>query len=432
MTVMVGLPGILLVLATAGAANAPRIAVVGLHHPSLPEKQQLKVISAIDRAVDGTGRADAVHGDELIRALSGREDLILKTAFLTPGRQAAEAGRLLYNQAQPSEAIPILNDAIGQLADGMQVTNAAADLYDAWLYRGVAHYQLDDTDEMTRSFQQAIALNALRSPNPARFPPDIIAQYTQVREAMQQEMGIITILSPPEGPATVYLNGQDRGETPLTIDEILPAENHLAAQTESGLRAYKKLVVAPSEARTVELSFAPASLPVGGETPFIRSGQTERLYRAVGEHASVDYVLLAGTDERLLYLQLYDPLNDVFSTAMPIPYSGDVDDEVVQTVPLLLNLLDGRGKLPGDSVSTEVAPLDVSANGILSQILLDPSEQTTVTDEVDKPKVSPWIYVASGVGVAALLGGATAFLLSSNGPPAEDPNQGTITVGPFD
>jgi len=462
--------GILLSSSPALAAETAQLAVVGIHQSELTPAQQEKAVAAIVEAVEATGKADGLIGSEVAGAIQGREDIILSQALLNIGNQALQNGKNLYNQALPEDAIPALESAIEQLEKGVVGSNTTKDLWEAYVYLGTSHFSMENTDEANAAFGAAAALNPARGPNPALFPPFVVEAFQAARVALDGAKTNLTV-NVSGGLASVYLNGEKKGEGSITIEGVLPGKHHVLARGD-GTQAYKVVEIPmPGEAGgdegeggeeggeegeeggdtgeeggdggeapaagtlEVTLELGIPTLGAAGESAASRARQTAALYRTLGEHSQgVDLYLLAGVSDDLLHLQLYSPTADAFSKQVETPYADTADDEAVQTVPLLLNLLDKNGHLPSAATVPTSAPLDIGANAELALLLTQPRTPKGGGGNGGgggkKKNNTGMIVVGTILGVGVLGGGGygTYALLNRDGGGA---GNGTVVVGPF-
>ena len=429
----------LFLLTVEALANLPEIVVVGIHDENLDADDQRRAVRELGKAIENTKKAHAVAGDDLIRLLSRREDLILRDAFVGPGLRLLEDGRLLYNQAQAQDAVQVFHQSIEVMGDAMAVVDASDDLWEAWVYLGTAHYSVDEEGDCRRAFSAAAAVKSRRDLDPSRFPPYLVELYDTVR-AESRERGALIELIAPDDRASVYLNGELKGHTDFTMVDVLPGPNYLVARGITGMRQFLKVDVPPSAALNFTLYPRAPVLAAAAERPLDRSQQIADLYRAIGKQTHGGLVLMVGVDGSLLHLQLYVPGSDAFSQSMTIPYSGTPDDEAAQTVPLVLNLLK-NGELPQDANTSRAVPLDISANVLLTDVLLNPIDvrdlavKTTKEPTTgDKKKIKPWVIGVISASAAATLGVTTAVVVTQTDrtPTQTDPYRGTIVVGPFE
>ncbi|MCB9673689.1 MAG: hypothetical protein H6737_01155 [Alphaproteobacteria bacterium] len=421
MTRCIGLCIPLLWAVPAFGAEPPVIAVVGVHQPGVHLETQSKVSKSLATAVERTKRAAALEGDALGPTIAGRQQIILEEALLASGRKLLAEGQNLYNQAQPEAALPVLEEAIDALEAGVVLSGELRDLWDAQLALGTAHMALGDTGAASSSFRRAVALNPARSPDPALYPPDVTALFDDVRAASRTQTSAIAVASAE--PLDVWVDGASVGKTPTTVKDVLPGVHYVRAHAPE--RTASARVEVGDEPVNVVLEATEPTLGAGAGSSALRGRETTALYRALGRHSEgVDFVLLAGTEEALLHLQLYDVARDTFSIPTSIPYTGEAEDEALQTLPLLLNLLTPEGELPANATQASAVPLDRGVNPQLASLLMEP-----IQPFVAKPRRGgrTAVLVGIGVGVLAASGAGIGIAASSGGPRYH----GTVVVGPL-
>jgi tetratricopeptide (TPR) repeat protein len=408
----------------AFAKDLPTIAIVGLHQEGVNAEAQTEAVASIVAAIERGDKLDALTEDEVAFAIQGREQIILKEAFLGPGLRLLEDGRVLYDQAEPEEAIPILEESADTLKLGMATASDENELWEAWMYLGTAKLKVEDADGARAAYASAVAINHERVPNPGQFAPEVITLHSEVLAEQLANMAKTRIAADADG-VTVFVNGVDQGAAPVTV-ELAPGENHVVARGAEGSHAYQNIMVPPGGDLSVTMSMSHPTLGTAANSKFARARQTGALYKALGEHAEVDLVLLAGVSEGLLMAQLYSPRTDTFSRSLELEYTEVAGDEVATNIGELLGAVSGEGTISSIARASTAAPLDVGANSLLAQMLVNPKKELALPGRTGLPL---WTVVA-GAGVVG--GGAftVGYVLLREQENIE-PNQGTIVIGPI-
>lgn len=425
------------------AFAAPTIGVVGVHQPELSEAAQAETVQKLVEAIDAGGKADALTLEEFHASLGGREEVALREGLLGEGRRLLGEGRNLYNQAAWNDAIPVFQAAITALERSIPGSNTTRELWEAWVYLGACHLQLDAAGEATPAFQAAVALSAGRQPDAAVFPPDVGAAFDAARTGLEAQATTLVIGGDPAAGAVVYVDGERKGTAPLTISGVLPGKHYINLRAATGTGSAEIFVPPPEGGAApapvnLDVPLGPPSLGASEESPAARGRQNAAFYRALGGQSTADYLLLAGVDGTTLSLQLYSRAIDAFSKVTEVPVSGTADDEAIAAIPLLLASLPEGGGLPAGATSPVSPPFSIGTNPIVAQLLLQPERYAPktagggTTGGVTDDKRGNGLVIGGVVGGAVLLGGGaalTAILLGGGGEP--EPATGSVTVGPF-
>ena len=135
-----------LLLGTALAARLPEVAVVGVHVQGLDEAGGEEASARIGEALERTQMMTYVEPQFASAKLKGREVLVLEDFALKAGRDLLEEGRVLYQNAEPDQAIPMLEMATEELEAGIAATGNTDFLIDTWLTLGLAYTGMGDID----------------------------------------------------------------------------------------------------------------------------------------------------------------------------------------------------------------------------------------------------------------------------------------------
>jgi hypothetical protein len=172
-----------------------------------------------------------------------------------------------------------------------------------------------------------------------------------------------------------------------------------------------------------------------------RSKQVKDLYKALGAHVGAGLVVLAGvTAPGQVAAQLYAPATGNFSKVLTGDDGGDPVAAICDLAPALVAYVNESGEIRADRVSPQVAPLDISTNDVLADLLYGNLEKPEPVASVapPRPRGPPW-WAFAAIGGAVVAGGgvAAAVLLTPNGSGGDDGNepdtetdQGTIVFGP--
>lgn len=412
--VLLGLPAVAL------AKDKPTIAIVGVHDEALDPARQREAVATLTDVISSERRFEIRTPDDVSRMIAGREGVVLAEAYLTGGRRLLEDGRTLHDQAQPEEAIPVLEQAIQSLVDAMPASDATRELWEAHLYLGACHQELGRDADATAAWRTAVALNPDRQPDAARIAPPIVQGYEDTKLDALKTTGALSVKA--SGAASVVVNGVDRGTSPVKLDDLPVGPVHIRAKANNGAVAYKAAEVFKDTTASVELELGEPRLPPAGTTRFSRIRAATDLYKTLGKQAPVDLILLVGGREGQATVQLYAPPADAFSNPLEVSYEGDVIDEVAEALPGLLDVVTDEGRLPSIATTPTAAPLDPADNRMLAGMLLDPQPLAPPAPSGRRTGA----FVAGGVGALLVGGAVTGVLLATGG----DGNRGTIIVGP--
>jgi len=413
----------ILVTSSASARERTTIAVVGIHQETITADAQNAAVIELADTIKKSKKFDALLPIDLTWLIQGREEVILQEAFSRTGRRFLDDGKTLYAQAQPEEAIPILEAAAEELTKTMSVTQAQALLWEALFTLGTAQLAVDASPE--HAWTQAIVLNPDREPNSSQYPPDVIAQYQALQEQKLSQRGTLTIESSEPG-VKVWVNGEPQGHTPLTLKNLPIGKAHVLGRTPQGFQSYQQVTVAADTSVTCSLAPSKGRWSLPASTTRTRVRLTSDLYRSLGAFAEVDLILVVGeTAQNKASLQLYSPRMDAFSRPLDIATTGSITDELKNALPELLQLATEDGAILSMATTADAAALNPGTNTLLGRMMVSP----TPVAAPPGGKIKWWHMALAGGGALAVGGVATGIILSTD--TTEDPNQGTIIIGPI-
>lgn len=425
---MLALPLLLhLALHPAYAGATPKAYVVGLHVPGLLGDASGDAAEALAKALDATGKVDALDPSETSRVIAGRETLILDGYALGPGQKRLQEGRVLYDRAEPDQAIPVLQDAVDQLANGLAVSTDVRSLHEALMLLGVCHVGLGDDASARAAFQRSAILDPSRELDAVNYPPSVVSLFNDVRTSVARASPArLTVRASTD--AELFIDGHSRGPVADASIALVPGTHYVLVRSANGASHFEEVVADAGGTATVDALLSERSVGPAAESVPSRSRQTRDLYTAVGTYATGGLVVFGGMlPSGQVALQLYSPTSGNFSKMLTGDAGEDPVGAIVDLAPALAAYISDNGDVRSDRVSAQVAALDVSENDVLAGLLYDPPDNTgSVVVERSGPK---W-YVWAGLG-AVVAGGGAAVTAAALGGGATEPGGGTVTFGPI-
>ncbi len=426
----------LCVASLAWAGEKPDVLVVGVHLPGLVGDAATEAAKRLGAALEEEGTVDVLEPSEVSKVIRGRENLVVETFALGPGRDRLREAQLFYDRAQVEDALPVAEDAVARLQRGMAVSTTIRELLDAHVLLAMVRDALGDVKGASSAFRAAAMLDVARELDPVNYPPQIINLYNAARAGVTKKAAAKVIIQTSVG-ATVFVDGVDRGTAPIRQLGLVPGEHYVLVRAAGGAARFESILVGPGETQTVDVALETQALGVAVADGPGRSRQVRDLYRALGDYDERRAVLIAG--ELLsgqVGIQIYSPISGNFSRALTADPGDDPMGALIDLVPTVGGYVTESGDIRADRVGAQVLALDIGSNTVLANLLFDPPEPeeraVTVTTVV-KSTVPWWVWAGTGVAIAGA--GATVAVVLSGGQEPEadpaDPDQGSILFGPI-
>jgi tetratricopeptide (TPR) repeat protein len=414
--------------------DAAEIAIVGVHSEALGPEEASDLTQALVRKIHHQSDLDAIGPRLLKNRLLGRQELVLDAMALSDGLKKLEEGKLLYDRAEPTQAITELEDAIQFLDQSVAVTGETRHLRDAYLFIGLSHTALGNANDAKRAFAQAVVLDPEMELDPLRYPPRVQQAFASIRDRIRLAQPAALQIQVPEGmPVDIWVDGRKRGRAPLRVEGLPPGRHYIRAVGPGAHRGYKAVGLSPDQSLPVFLPMDQHGMGRVANSTEGRSRQTAALYRALGKHTQTELILVVGeTGTGQMGLQLFSTRNERFSKALQFDMGADLADELLDLLPMVLRYATEQGDIRADRVALKAPALKTNANSVLARLLLEEpaansrssgrGQATAGTSAFQRYK---WWLIGGG---AVVVGGTTAaVVVLSSGPKDE----GTITVGPI-
>ncbi len=376
-------------------AAGPSVAVVGVHGNGGQDDGALRALSADLAAGFAAAGLDVRSGDALGALLRPERDRVLERVYLEPVTRAFEEGRILYEKAQPEQAVAALERAAAELADSGE-----------FLREGRLRVVRADPDRVLDTLD---------------YPPNIVEAFDRVRaDVLAGDLGSVAVAVADGAAARVFLDGRLVGSAPITVRGLPPGAHTVLVDGSTAGRHYEALDLAPGQAaridatlqrRALERSDGDALLPA-------RSGLTRRLYREIGTASGAAVVAVAAFDGAGdLRVALYSTRSETFSLAVVASLAGVPGSRsafVKQLAGRAAAAVDEGGGVLPDQVATEALPMRLGANPTLTDLLLGPPpgapSPAAAAEPTAAPAAKPGPHPAGIVAliVGGLLAGAGA------------------------
>lgn len=407
----------------ARAASGVSLAVVGVHGNGEQDEAELRALT--DDLVAGFEEAglDVRSGPAVGALLQPERDRILERVYLAPVTRAFEEGRILYEKAQPEQAIDALERAWAALQDSGEFLREGRLRVDVPLYLGLAWISLGEAERAEPAFADVVRADPARVLDSLDYPPNIVETFDRVRAVMlTADLASLEVESTDGTPGRVFLDGRLVGTAPVSIDGLPPGKHSLLIDGSTAGRYFEALDLAPGESRAIEGSLQRRGLARSGGDDVLpaRSSLTRRLYRELSATTGADVVAVAGFDEAGdLRLALYSARSQTFSVAVSASLAGAPgarSDFVEDLAVRVASYVDDSGGIKPERVATEAVPLRLGGNPVLTDLMLGApavaAAPPVISDEPITARETPRPHPAGVVAliVCGLLGGAAAGL----------------------
>lgn len=434
----------IVLLALASWITTPALAAEvvwgGAFVPTWTASDEAALESALLASIEEAGH-DPCGGTCLEARLRGREQQVLDAALLPAGQRRLDEGRVLYQQAMVPDALAVLADAVATLEAVGPWVSSTAPLWDAWMLTATARATAGDDEGAAAALEAAIALAPYRRPDPAIYPPGIVATWAERAEAVRAARAMVRLV-PSDGVLTsAWLDGGPlEAAAPFWW---LPGDHALRGRTADGRVGVRRVSTASVEGDVVALDLGAPRLPPADAGQLAARAGMGALIRAVARATATDLVLVVGDAGEGPQPVLYDAVRDLFLAGDLVV--GEATMGMATTV--LLGRLE-EGRIPTPLGTATPPPMRREASPWLARRLLAPVAPTPAAVPAPSPApiapVAPvvaetppakptrwplWVGVGVGGGVAVAAVATTLAVVLSPG--AEGPTPvGTITIGP--
>ena len=411
------------ILMAALASAAPEVAVLGLHIPGQSAEEGRAGSMRIMESLNSAGAMVPVGPDEVALRLQGRSNLVLNQYALQEGEDLLDEGKVLYQNAEPDAAIPLLEQGVEALAEGARISGNTGALIEGYLTLGLVQSGMNNSTAALEAFSAAVVLDPKRELDTMSYPPNVIELYTQAQSSVLGQ-GTGTLALKGVGSSTVKVDGIEINAD--SAEGLAPGTHYVFATAKGGARYAAVTQVNPGETSTVNMSFGDLSLAEPTQDQNLRVAQTEHLYSALGAYAQTPLILLGGQVGDNVVVALYSARSKNFSQALSSPAGMDPTQSILNLIPAIGSYATEAGDIRPDRVAFDVPGFMPNDNALLLELLLNP--QVAGSSALVAETGPRWGLWAGVGGVAALGAGAATWAVLRDPEPTD---QGTVTLGPI-
>ena len=427
------------------ADGRPSVAVVGVHGDGSQTDEDLEAITKDIVAGFKTAGFEVIHGPELRNRLASARESVVDKVYLEPVRSSFDEGRILYEKAQPDEAIVALSRAEAQLEGAEEFLRDPRLTVGVQLYLGLCHISLGHEDAARRAFAEVIRMDPDRVLDTLDYPPRIVDLFDEVRAGVLSRKGGALAVEVFDGTmgARVFVDGRMVGTTPAVISGLPPGFHTVLVDGGEAGRWFSELTLSEGETRPITVELQARGLAQGDQRNFedARSGVTRRLYRELAVATGADLVAVAAFDQAGDFRAgLYSGRSGTFSISATASLSaapGARAAFVRQLVERIALYSDSGGSIKAERVHAETIPLVAGGNPLLNyylfgheeRVVADGFQDTGPAVEPDlrrKPPKAAGVVVAIVAGVLSAGGAAAAIYAGTSANQA--PTAGIIVV----
>ncbi|MCC6811467.1 MAG: PEGA domain-containing protein [Deltaproteobacteria bacterium] len=190
----------------------------------------------------------------LVRVAAGDDsELVEHRAHITKAKEILLQARRATLELRTSEAIELFEEAQTWFLRGIAAIDDYAVLARSFVEQGAAYIDAGRNDKALAAFKRALAIGAQLKIDPKSFNPSTVAAFQRAqKQSDRAARAILTVVTKPER-ARVVLDGKDMGETPVSLNDLVPGEHWLVIVAPGYFRHSARIAVAPGTSERAEV-----------------------------------------------------------------------------------------------------------------------------------------------------------------------------------
>ncbi|HVO31200.1 MAG TPA: PEGA domain-containing protein [bacterium] len=325
---------LLLPAAAFAADEAPGVAILDVRPANGVTMEQAEIVRrAVSNGLSDY-RVRVVEDHPAVIAAHGPGAEGASAPALTQARARAKEGKKLLDDLDPAGAEQKLRQAADLFEANAGALSSPADLIGTDLLLARVFFATEREVLARDIFRRVVQLQPDLTLDRAVYPPGMISVYEDVKkQVLSSPLGALNVQAVPS-PAKVYLDGRDRGSTPLDLVNIV-AGVHTLTVRRPGYAPW----VRPVDVTTFRVDKINAELVLDRhpslEAAFVPHGEEQKdgmgltvgdYVSAVAVAANLDVVLLGrvsrSSGSNLLELRAYRASTKTWGEVMKFPFAG--------------------------------------------------------------------------------------------------------------
>ncbi|MDX2011875.1 MAG: PEGA domain-containing protein [Myxococcaceae bacterium] len=205
------------------AASGPRLIVVVIPLDAVAKPLQGALEQQAEASARAASRFEVVPLTDALEPTAARE----RTARLETARLKMTDGQKALDDLDTPRGV----EAFGEAVKLLKETNTAVtfdDLVKAWVMKAGSHALGGELAPAKQEIERVVAIQPRAEFAPQFFPPELIKFVEQQRKLANNAKGELVVRTEPPG-ATVWVNGQVQGQSPVSVKGLLGARHQVVA-----------------------------------------------------------------------------------------------------------------------------------------------------------------------------------------------------------
>lgn len=218
------MPSRLVPRALSAASTAPTVTVVAIPLDAAARTESARLAYLAEQAVARSGRLDLVRLADALDTAGRRE----REAGTTEAAAAMKEGQRAYDELDTQQALQQFDKAVRAYEAG-DLSLHFGELSRARVMKAASQVANGENTAAQLEIRAVLAVDPRAQFSPNFFPPDEMAFVEKERKAaLSAAKTSLTVRTEPV-PAQVYVDGQFRGISPVTLGDLTPADHYVTA-----------------------------------------------------------------------------------------------------------------------------------------------------------------------------------------------------------
>lgn len=328
-------PAVHLLPRVVPSAAAPALTVLVVPLDAAAEAQLVRLTYQAEQAVAASQRFELVRLADALDAQGSQE----RVAKATEAAAALQEGQKAYDELDTQKALQQFDKA-AQLYEGSDLSRHFMDMSRARVMKIAAYVANGDNKAFQRELKEVLARDPRAEFSSNFFPADELAAVEKVRRGILNEATRTLEVKTGGVPAQIFVDGQFRGISPMTLSDQTAAEHFVTAiapgyaLAQGRFRGEASLTLQPlpSQPRLKDWTSRAAAAPEGADR--------DAALRELGTFVDAQQVLAllvrgtpsaTGQDAIAVRVEVSDGHTPGYAEG-PLPLSGAAGDTALQTL----------------------------------------------------------------------------------------------------
>lgn len=323
--------------------SLPSLYILDISASGIPAFEVAQISSLVKEEVKNLNKYHIVEGEELNARILQKWNAV-RDIKSRETEKLIEEGKTSFQNMDIDQTIQKLEKAKSNIESEDVLKDATFDYSQIYLYLGFAYIAKGKEDLARRELLKFFTINPDYNLSSEGLSENMTTFFNKIKqESNKSPKGVVSIISDPPF-ANIYIDGNLRGVTPITIDNITLGEHYLKVELEGYKTIYSKVNIDSPELKSLGFTI------VKNDGQEIFDKYISSIVESQNQEQKMEDIISLGNFLKLNYIMS----GTIDRPAIPIDRATPIGDTLPSSYILNLSMIDIANKSLVRSVGVEI------------------------------------------------------------------------------